>query len=502
MKVTFLHNGYESLGIEALSAALRKADIETSLVIDPCLFDESGFWRLKWPARFFDLKKAAMARLKAEKPDLLCFSVFTDNYRWALAWAEAAKEELGVPVVFGGIHPTSVPEKVIARDCVDYVCVGEGDRALPALALALAAKSPVSIPNIWSKKNGAVIKGETAPPMRLDALEFADKDIFYSRYPFFGGGYLISASRGCPFACAYCANNIYARIYGGRGYARKRGPAHVLRELALAKEKWKPEFVHFSDEVFNWDTAWLEDFLPRYKKEIGLPFSCFIYPDLLDAKTAALLKDAGCFKVQLGVQTYDEGRRRETLKRPSQNAKIAGAIDLLRREGVYTVCDSILGLPGETREDLRDLAGFYAGHTPDQNEVFFLKYYPGTELTLKAASEGLLKPQEVAAVEEGGGPSGIISRPGAAQPELDEFFTLLLLLPLVPAGLRKSLINRSSLLKFLPGNIILRIMTRLLRRPAHDFNTGQFVRRYRYFMALKIKSLWRKQSWPPEPPAL
>ena len=237
MKVTFLHNGYESLAVEALSAALKKAGIEASLVIDPCLFDESGFWRLKGPARFFDFKKEALALLKAEKPDLLCFSVFTDNYRWALNWAEAAKKELGVPVIFGGIHPTSVPEEVIARSCVDHVCVGEGDRALPALARALAANDPAPIANIWSKKDGAVIKGGIAPPLDLDTLEFADKDIFYSRYPFFGGGYLISASRGCPFACAYCANSVYARLYGGQRYARARSPGHVLKELLLAKHK-------------------------------------------------------------------------------------------------------------------------------------------------------------------------------------------------------------------------------------------------------------------------
>ncbi|MEI7482011.1 MAG: radical SAM protein [Elusimicrobiota bacterium] len=492
MKVTFLHNGYESLAVEALSAALKKAGIETSLVIDPCLFNESGFWRLKGPAHFFDFKNEAMALLKAEKPDLLCFSVFTDNYRWALSWADAAKKELGVPVVFGGIHPTSVPEKVISHNCVDYVCVGEGDRALPALALALAAKDSPPIANIWSKKDGAVIKGETAPPLDLDSLEFSDKDIFYSSYSFFNGGYLISASRGCPFACAYCANNIYARLYGGRKYARSRSPGHVLKELALAKEKWRPGFVHFTDEVFNRDTAWLETFLPRYKTEIGLPFSCFIYPDLLDAKTAGLLKEAGCFKIQLGVQTFDGGRRLETLKRPSSNKKIAAAIDMLRRENVYTVCDSILGLPGDTQKDLLNLAGFYAEHTPDQNEVFFLKYYPGTELTIKTAEEGLLKPAELAAIDAGEGPSGIISRPTGTQPELDRFFTLFLILPLLPAAIRKGLVRNTFLMKFLPGNILLRILTRLLKRPAYDFNTGQFLRRYRYFMKLKFKSLWQK----------
>ena len=45
MKVTFLHNGYESLAIEALSASLKAKGFKTSLVIDPALFDESGFWK-------------------------------------------------------------------------------------------------------------------------------------------------------------------------------------------------------------------------------------------------------------------------------------------------------------------------------------------------------------------------------------------------------------------------------------------------------------------------
>ncbi|MCX5785635.1 MAG: B12-binding domain-containing radical SAM protein [Elusimicrobia bacterium] len=491
MKITFIHNGYESLAIESLSAALKKEGFETSLVIDPLLFNEPGFWRIKPLARAFDLRREAMLRLEADRPDLVCFSVFTDTFQWALGWARTVKKELGVPVVFGGIHPTSVPEKVITRDCVDYVCVGEGDRALPELAAALASGREPSVPNIWRKKNGAVLKGPMAAPENPDSLEFPDKEIFYGRYPFFNHGYLAAAGRGCPFSCAYCANSVYSRLYGA-GYARKRSPDRVIEELSMAKTSWRPGFIHFADEVFNWDTAWLETFLPRYKKEIHLPFSCFIYPDLLDANSARLLKEAGCFKVQLGVQTFDGGRRREILKRTSDNKKIAAAIDLLRREGVYTVCDSILGLPGDTGEDLLNLAGFYAEHTPDQNEVFFLKYYPGTELTIKASEDGLLKPEELAAIEAGEGPSGIISRPADTRPELNRFFSLLLMLPLIPAAMKKRLIRSAFLIKLLPGNILLRIMTRLLRRPAYDFNTGQFVRIYRYFMALKFKGLWQK----------
>ena len=491
MKITFIHNGYESLAIEHLSAALKKEGHKTSLVIDPSLFDEPGFWRSPFLSRRFYLKKEALTTLRADSPDLVCFSVFTDTCRWALDWARTVKKELGVPVVFGGIHPTSVPEKVIRHDCVDYVCVGEGDSALPGLAAALASGREPSVPNIWRKKDGAVLKGPAAAPEDPDSLEFPDKEIFYGRYPFFNRGYLAAAGRGCPFSCAYCANSVYSRLYGA-GYARKRSPGRVIEELSMAKRRWQPGFIHFVDEVFNWDTAWLETFLPLYKKEIALPFSCFIYPDLLDANSARLLKEAGCFKVQLGVQTFDGKRRREILKRPSDNKKIAAAIDLLRREGMYTVCDSILGLPGDGEKDLADLAYFYSEHTPDQNEIFFLKYYPGTELTIKAAEQGLLKPEELAAIEAGEGPSGIISRPADTRPELNRFFSLLLILPLIPASMRKRFIRSVFLIKFMPGNILLRILTRLLRRPAYDFNTWQFAGMYRYFMALKLKGLCQK----------
>jgi len=488
MKITFIHNGYESLAVEALSAALKEKKFKTSLVMDPALFNESGFWKHAALAQAFSFRSHALEELKKENPDLLCFSVFTDNYQWALEWAREAKKELGVPVIFGGIHPTSVPERVIREACVDFICVGEGDLALPELAAALNTKNLRPIDNIWQKSGTVVIKGKTAPPPDPDSLPFADKDIFYKPYPFFNDGYLVSASRGCPFSCAYCANSVYETLYGA-GRARKRSPSHVLRELAQAKNKWRPRYIHFADEVFNWDRAWLEEFLPRYASEIALPFSCFLYPDLLDGDCARRLKQAGCFKAQLGVQTFEERRRLETLSRNSSNAKIADALKLLKKEKIYTVCDSILGLPGDSESDLRALAEFYARHTPDQNEVFFLKHYPRTALTLRSSGTGLLDRDELEELEEGKGPAGIISGPAGTGRRLARYFRLLLILPLLPSFLREAAANNPGLFVLAPGGILLRILARLVRKPVYDFNTERFTRLYRHFMFLKLKNV-------------
>ena len=492
MKVTFLHNGYESLAIEALSASLKAKGFKTSLVIDPALFDESGFWRSAPLAKAFSFRRRVLEELKREKPDLLCFSVFTDNYQWALGWATEAKKELQVPVIFGGIHPTSVPERVIEEKCVDFVCVGEGDLALPELTASLIKKANRPIDNIWSKVGKEIIKGKTTPPPDPDTLPFADKDIFYSPYPLFNDGYLISASRGCPFSCAYCANSVYEKLYGA-GRARKRSPSHVLRELTFAKNKWRPRYIHFADEVFNWDPSWLEEFLPRYAAEIALPFSCFLYPDLLDDQTAGLLGKAGCFKAQLGMQTFDERKRLKTLSRNSSNMKIAAALDLLKKAKIYSVCDSILGLPGDTEADLQALAKFYAAHTPDQNEVFFLKYYPRTTLTLRATESGVLGPREVEELEEGKGTRGIISAPPGRGKRLEHYFRLLLILPLLPKFIRKAAARTPLLVALTPGGIPLRILTRFVRKPKHDFNTSGFVRLYLCFMFRTLRNLFRKE---------
>ena len=108
---------------------------------------------------------------------MLCISVTTDYHAWAKAWAAEVKRRIDVPVVFGGIHPTSVPEKVALEECVDYVCVGEGDEALVELAVALRDGADASrIPNIWLRREGKVVSNPTRPPVAdMDALPVVEE---------------------------------------------------------------------------------------------------------------------------------------------------------------------------------------------------------------------------------------------------------------------------------------------------------------------------------------
>lgn len=477
MKILFVHNGYESLGIEHLSASLKRSGHETGLIIDPCLFDEAGFWRVPVLARLFSRRDAVIRKAAEFRPGLVAFSVFTDTWPWALDLAREIKARTGAMTVFGGIHPSSAPEEVLAEEAADFVCLGEGDLSLPALAGMLERGGELPA-GIWTRENGRVKKGgPPVPPADLDALPLPDKELFPSAAPAFGYGYLAAVSRGCPHSCAYCCNSFYRELYRPSGVPclRRRSAGDVLEELREAKEDGR-SFVHFTDEVLNADPSWLRSFLDLYARRVALPFSCFVFPDGRLPGLAAELAAAGCFKVQLGVQRFDEAKREALLGRRSSNADIGAAIKAFRDAGIYVVCDNMLDLPDESEEELAGLAAFYSEHTPDQNEVFFLRAYPGTPLA-------------AALPRKGPAPGGLM-RPAGYSPlsagRQRAWFSLLTALPLLPACLRGFFAERPGLLGP-AGGLGLRVLARALRRPRHDFHTGRFLRLYSHFIFAKLK---------------
>ena len=488
MKVVFLSPPHENLGIECLSAALKAAGFETGLVIDPLLFDEPGFLRNPLLARLFESRGDVLARVVQERPGLLCLSVTTDYYAWAKSWAAGLKRRLDVPIVFGGIHPTSVPEKVALEDCVDYVCVGEGDEALVELAVALRDRAETSrIRNIWQKRGGEIISNPVRPPVEdLDSLPFPDKELFRSSYPIFGAGYMVATSRGCPFSCSYCCNNVYDSLYGSSRFLRRRSVSHVLSELELAASRYHPGFVHFSDEVFNFDKKWLDEFLSRYAKTVGLPFSCYVYPDLATDEQARRLKEAGCFKVQLGVQSGDEAKRERIFHRPSKNDKIARAIHAFKRAGVYVAADNILGLPGDAEKDMVSLLELYDRCMPDSNEVFSLRCYPRSALTGWAVENGYLDAAAVQAIENGQSQAGLFGGPDVAgdRSTLRKMAVLLCLYPALPRLVRRAVL-KFRLFRVLPPlpRIPVLIATRIFNHPKYDFNMMRAWRRFAHFIS-------------------
>lgn len=392
MKVIFVYPTYENLGIEYLSAVLKKAGHQTQLAFDPCLFNDDTRDD-KYLKNIFNFKRYPINRVTEYKPDLVCFSCVSDRYRWACELAREIKNRIKVPIVFGGIHPTSAPEECINNDFVDFVVLGEGEGALVDLAKRLEDKSnDFRIDNVWFKKDGRIIKSEPRELVEdLDSLPFPDKDLYCGELTDFYKQYSIITSRGCPFSCTYCCNNYLKKFYSGKGrYVRYRSPQNVITELKSAKEKYKMESVLFFDEELFSDAARAKELFSLYKKEINLPFWCYINPQLMDEERIAVLSDSGCGKVEMGVQDLDVSLNKNILRRHMDLEHLKNVIKGLHKAKISILFDIIVSLPTQKEKNLLDMADFLNENRVDLPMIFWMRYYPQTEIINIALKEGIL----------------------------------------------------------------------------------------------------------------
>lgn len=392
MKIAFVNEWYERFGVEYISAVLKANGHEVGLFIDPRLFDDEDI-SVRWLANVFDYKKRLIGELKAFQPDLVSFSISTDSYQWALRISKLIKAEMHVPIIFGGIHPTSVPERVIHNESIDMVCVGEGEYAMLELVNSMEkGQVDYAIKNIWFKKNGNVIRNEVRPLIEdLDALPIPDKELYYSANPHLSEFYYIITRRGCVNSCSYCCHSCLRRIYVDKGqYSRQRSIDNIIEELVNAKNKYKIRLVRFWDDDFivGRDRDWFKEFTRKYKYNVNLPFICYLYPQQVSIEIIQYLREAGCCEVNIGVQSWDDSLRRDVLHRNTPNTRIEEVVDMLKRKRINTIIDFICGLPYQTEEDAINILKFFALKRIGKVYFFGIQYFPNVDMTLKMQEQG------------------------------------------------------------------------------------------------------------------
>lgn len=402
MKVVFVYKEAESLAIEYLSSVLRQHGHQTSLTYESFIFD-SEYINVPAVSKVANRPAKVASRIAAEKPEVVAFSVVTDYYQWACAVARELKAIHDVPVVFGGIHATALPKRTLRQPFVDYVVVGEGEYALLDLVNALErGEDTTGIANVWCKSDGVIVGNPCRAVISdIDSVPFPDKSVFTEKVPVYEEIYYALTSRGCPYSCTYCCNNLLNRIYGARNFLRKRTAENVIEELIQAKEKYPFKMVFFVDDDFASNRKWLEEFLSRYTREIGTIFRCIGSARHIDYDMAAMLADAGCKRVQIGIQTWNERLRREVCHRYETNEQIIRACHAIKQAGIYLDVDHIFGLPLHQEADYLEAARQYSRLKPDHINCFWMRYYPGTEIIDIARSHHLLSDGDVEAIEDG-----------------------------------------------------------------------------------------------------
>jgi radical SAM superfamily enzyme YgiQ (UPF0313 family) len=398
MRILFYVRGVVSLGAGYILSTLQQKGHSVELLFDPGL-DNNLYYRLQI-LKFVNKWPRLIRRAIEWKPDLVAFSVPSNVYPFAIEFAWKLKKHLAVPFVFGGPHPTALPEYVMANDEVDYVCRGEGEQMMAELAECLEKKkSARNIKNLCYKEGGEVHVNPLRPLVEdLDRLPFPNRDLYYREGAFRSLLHIIT-SRGCPFRCTYCINSflknkLYREFSGRVPYVRHRSPENVIAEIKECVARYPIREIFFCDEVFVIQKNWLFRFLDLYKREIGgIPFSFSYYHRFIDAEVARRLAAAGAVYAQGAIETANEDIRRNVLKRVDTNESILRAMQVLQGNGIKVSTSAIFGIPRETKEARWETVRLVEKSKPDMINTYLMYPFPGTEILEMAQKEGYISPE-------------------------------------------------------------------------------------------------------------
>lgn len=508
MRCTFVAMGSENISLQVLSAVLKESGHETTLAYDQALFDDRNYLHMPWVAKWFNHRESVHDQIVRSKPDLVAISVMTPTYTWALEIARFVKDRLGVPVLFGGIHPSTLPELVIANECVDMIVVGEGDYAILDICNAIErGVEDTTIPNVWFKKDRKVIRNECRPLITdLDDLPMPDKELFAPHVPI-KNYYLAVTARGCPFTCTYCECSWQAeeiKRLGGRRL-RERSPQVVIDELVTMHKRYGFKWVDFRNNTFTATPSWVKEFLPLYKRNIGLPFRIFGHPLTIDYETAVNLKDAGCFSVQLGIESIDPRVRAEIMHRHETNEQILKAVTAMDRAGLNYSCDYILGVPTQTDQELLDAIDFFAERTAlTRVSSFMLAYQPRLSINKIGIDHGCVSQEDIVRMENGEHvhyvAEGSVGQDAERFAHYNAFRLIFRLVPMLPTRVAKQFKRQGviNVVKKLPTDTCLRFLDLCMLITPSSKDARTYFKNYTYWMLSRFKpwhpaSIWKRK---------
>ena len=372
-----------NMGICIISSVLKKSGHQ-ALLFHPVHFSENKF----------------LSIVNSYNPDLVGFSVTTHQYQYAINYSKLLKQTSKAPVVFGGVHPTLIPDSVVDNPYVDIICRGEGEFPLLELAEALEkGKDYSSILNLWVKKpDGRIIKNNLRDLIQnLDSLPFADREFINQKKILQNNGFRIdlSISRGCPYQCPFCCNSALSDISKDKGnFVRLRSVDNVLKELEEITNKYHVEEIHFQDDMFLFNKQWLREFADKYPKAYHIPFHISARVEHIDEENIGLLKQGGCISITMGIESGNENLRRTVLQKTVSNQDILKARLLLRNHGIQLCSLNMVGIPEETPEMIKESIDFNKKLDPDWLGVSIFSPYPGTILYQYCKEKGNLKEED------------------------------------------------------------------------------------------------------------
>ncbi len=334
---------YVPIGLVYLAASLEKSGFQVK-IFDNYLLGKT-----------IDEVKTEIKNLNPELVGITCSSV---TYSQCVQTAKAVKEVLpSCKVVVGGWHSSYNPESMLEHSEIDFVVMGEGERAMVELATQIAKKenSFTNIAGVAYRHEGKIIKNPQQfirnmdeipfPALHLLSINLYDRSMEYLSVKPVDN---MSIARGCPFNCAFCETS---RLWGKT--CRAFSPQRVVEDIQYLIANYGTKGIYFVNDNFTLRKEKTIELCQLIRKnKIDIEWVCDTRADLLSQDLLKEMKTAGCKTIWFGIESGSP-RILEKLHKDVTLEQTENAIKMCKAEGIQTACSFLLGIPGETIEDMK-----------------------------------------------------------------------------------------------------------------------------------------------------
>jgi anaerobic magnesium-protoporphyrin IX monomethyl ester cyclase len=358
-------------------------------------------------------EKKIVDEILAADPLFVGISTFTGpSLLPSLRLTRKIKKQSAIPVIWGGLHSTMLPEQTLQEEVIDLAVRGEGEETVLRLADLIAAggKFPeglAAIPGVAFRSAGRVQVNSLPPFIQdLDAFSPAWHLLDSERY-MSEGKYIYTAmgsklnglkvatvmtSRGCPGRCGYCYNQfINKRTF------RAHSVDFVAEHVRRLKTDHGVTGIIFEDDCLFTDRQRALAIL----RQLGIPWSSSIRADYLarwGEDFARELKDLGCAEIRIGAESGSQ-ETLDLMHKDILREHIFRSVELCRKHGINVMMGFMIGVPGERWSEMRMTFDIIdemekMNVTVAAGPAFYFPY-PGTPMFDEAVKKGFNPPASI-----------------------------------------------------------------------------------------------------------
>ncbi|TET24555.1 MAG: radical SAM protein [Candidatus Bathyarchaeum sp.] len=400
---------YPPIGITYVAAVLERQN-EVSIIDSPTegwrnleQIDETNY-------RVGLTNKEITNRIKRWSPDIVGINIpFSGWSKAAFEVASVVKSvDKDIITVLDGLHPSARPVDCLSHPNIDFVVRGEAEYTMFELVGALEqdiTEDLKKIEGIGFIKNG---KNIITPPRQeiqdLDALPFPARhllpmEIYFDankenpirgeitkRYA------IMMTSRGCPHECIFCSNHIVM----GKTW-RGRSPENVVDEIEHLVRTYSIKQIDFFDDNMTLIKKRAENICDLIM-ERGLDIEWYVptgvRADTIDEELLKKMKASGCRGIRFAPESGVQRVVSQIIKKNLNLQDVEKAVVLAKKVGIKVGIFFILGLVGETKEDMKETIRYaYKLRKLGAENFHFSIATPlyGTELYEQAKRGGFLR---------------------------------------------------------------------------------------------------------------